>query len=103
MAEQHPDLDRVLTDWAYWSAPSETTVKRTLSDQCILSEKVVTVVQGVRCCGKSTLLSQLQQIHKIPSLAAVHISFEDQGLRDTSPLRCLIKFTPEQPSNIQNL
>ena len=80
MAEQHPDLDRVLTDWAYWSDPSDTTVKRTLSDQCILSEKVVTVVQGVRRSGKSTFLSQLQQIHKIPSQAAVHINFEDPRL-----------------------
>ena len=80
MAEQHPDLDRVLADWTSWSDPSDTTVKRTLADHCILSEKVVTVVQGVRHCGKSTLLTQLQQIHKIPSQAAVHINFEDPRL-----------------------
>ena len=80
MVESHPNLEHVLSDWASWSTPSCTTVTRTIADQCVLSAKVVTVIQGVRRCGKSTLLSQLQQIHQIPSNAAVHINFEDPRL-----------------------
>ena len=80
MVESHPNLEHVLSDWASWSTPSCTTVTRTIADQCVLSAKVVTVIQGVRRCGKSTLLSQLQQIHQIPSNAAMHINLEDPRL-----------------------
>ena len=101
MVESHPNLEHVLSDWASWSTPSCTTVTRTIADQCVLSAKVVTVIQGVRRCGKSTLLSQLQQIHQIPSNAAMHINLEDPrlaGYLNTALLDQIYTFATEHCS-----
>ncbi|WP_459938472.1 ATP-binding protein [Desulfonatronum parangueonense] len=49
-------------------------------EQCVLTPEVVTVIQGVRRCGKSTLLRQLVTAKRIPEDQAFFINFEDPRL-----------------------
>lgn len=73
-------LKKILADWTSWSALLTNTVPRTLVEQCVLTPEVVTVIQGVRRCGKSTLLRQLMASNHIAEEQAVFINFEDPRL-----------------------
>lgn len=73
-------LQQVLADWGGWSQQSERLVPRSILNRFHLSADVVTVIQGVRRCGKSTLLRQLMQTHEIPAESAVFVNFEDPRL-----------------------
>lgn len=74
------DLQRILGDWSEWSGQSTGTVPRVLAERCVLTPEVVTVIQGVRRCGKSTLLRQLMDVHRIDPAHAVLVNFEDPRL-----------------------
>ena len=74
------DLQQILDDWAGWSVQIADTVPRGLVDRCVLTPEVVTVIQGVRRCGKSTLLRQLMVANNIAEKQAVFINFEDPRL-----------------------
>lgn len=73
-------LAHVLDDWATWSKRPEKDVRRKLLDECVLSPDIITVIQGVRRCGKSTLLGQLMTTAGIDEAHAVFINFEDPRL-----------------------
>ena len=74
------DLQQILDDWTGWSVQISDTVPRGLVDECVLTPEVVTVIQGVRRCGKSTLLRQLMVANNIAEKQAVFINFEDPRL-----------------------
>lgn len=74
------ELQRLLDDWSNWSTSPAKGVPRALADRCVLSPEIVTVIQGVRRCGKSTLLQQLMTANGIPETKAVFINFEDPRL-----------------------
>ena len=76
------DLQQILDDWTGWSVQISDTVPRGLVDRCVLTPEVVTVIQGVRRCGKSTLLRQLMVANNIAEKQAVFINFEDPRLLD---------------------
>jgi len=73
-------LLNILADWSIWSTQPSGTVPRTLVEHCVLAPEVVTVIQGVRRCGKSTLLRQLMATHQLAEDRAVFINFEDPRL-----------------------
>ena len=73
-------LQQLLNDWSSWTLQSDRHVPRALSRECVISPEVVTVIQGVRRCGKSTLLHQLMQSNQISDQQAVFINFEDPRL-----------------------
>jgi uncharacterized protein len=73
-------LQQVLNDWSSWSLRPTDAVHRELADKCVITPEVVTVIQGVRRCGKSTLLRQLVTAKSIPESSAVFINFEDPRL-----------------------
>lgn len=73
-------LQLILADWTTWSGWPANTVPRTLVKYCTLSPEVVTVIQGVRRCGKSTLLNQLMTSHQLAEDQAIFINFEDPRL-----------------------
>jgi uncharacterized protein len=75
-------LQAILADWSVWSAQPSGTVPRTIAEHCVLVPEVVTVIQGVRRCGKSTLLRQLMADHHLTEDRAVFINFEDPRLLD---------------------
>lgn len=74
------ELQHILNDWSIWSKPPPESVPRTLADNCTITSEIITVVQGVRRCGKSTLLHQLMTANGIPQDNAVFINFEDPRL-----------------------
>jgi len=76
------DLQLILADWKAWSKRPLESVPRAVAGHCLLSPNLVTVIQGVRRCGKSTLLRQLMQTNQIPEEQAVFINFEDPRLID---------------------
>lgn len=73
-------LQHILDDWSAWSQRPANSVARAMAEQCVITPKVVTVVQGVRRCGKSTLLRQLMRTNRIAEDQAVFINFEDPRL-----------------------
>lgn len=73
-------LRHILDDWLDWSRRPADTVPRALIEHCVLTPEVVTVIQGVRRCGKSTLLRQLMAANRIAEDRAVFINFEDPRL-----------------------
>jgi predicted AAA+ superfamily ATPase len=73
-------LQLMLADWTTWLGWPAKTVPRTLVKYCTLSPEVVTVIQGVRRCGKSTLLNQLMTSHQLSEDQAIFINFEDPRL-----------------------
>jgi uncharacterized protein len=73
-------LQYILDDWSDWSRQPADMVPRILVENCVLTPEVVTVIQGVRRCGKSTLLRQLMTANRIPEDRSVFINFEDPRL-----------------------
>lgn len=73
-------LQAIMADWGTWSDRSTRAVPRALVKDCTLTPQVVTVIQGVRRCGKSTLLRQLMAANHISEEQAVFINFEDPRL-----------------------
>ena len=73
-------LQQILNDWSDWSRRPANNVPRAMVERCVLSPEVVTVIQGVRRCGKSTLLRQLMHGHHIALDQAVFVNFEDPRL-----------------------
>ena len=73
-------LQRILDDWSDWSKKPTKSVPRALASHCTITPEIVTVIQGVRRCGKSTLLHQLMTVKGISEDNAVFINFEDPRL-----------------------
>lgn len=74
------DLQQILNDWSTGTLQSGQSIPRSLREQCLITSDVVTVIQGVRRCGKSTLLRQLMISNQIPRDQTVFINFEDPRL-----------------------
>lgn len=73
-------LTQILDDWSAWAKRPGHQVQRSMAMRCTLSPNVVTVVQGVRRCGKTTLLRQVMLAKGIADEDAVFINFEDPRL-----------------------
>lgn len=73
-------LTEILDEWSFWETPPPTRLKRQLSLPQQLYTDLALVIQGVRRCGKSTLLSQLPQHYNIPLAQCYYCNFEDPRL-----------------------
>lgn len=73
----------VLEDWNYWNKPLPETVLRNVTLPKHLQNDLVLVIQGVRRCGKSTLLTQLMRYYRLNPDACVLVNFEDPRLAST--------------------
>jgi predicted AAA+ superfamily ATPase len=81
MAElSDPNLLQVLRYWSYWDSSPPLAVPRRLQLPESLDPELVLVVQGVRRCGKSTLLGQFLKRYQIESDRCAFINFEDPRL-----------------------
>lgn len=70
----------VARDWSYWDDPPPETVPRKLGLPEALRPDVALVVQGVRRCGKSTLLGQLLERYDLDRRRCLFLNFEDPRL-----------------------
>lgn len=75
-------LETIISEWSYWDKPLPVSIPRLLLQRLDfnLSPDLVLVIQGVRRCGKSTLLSQLVRHFKLNPKQCTFINFEDPRL-----------------------
>ena len=74
------ELLNILNSWSYRSEEPPKTIPRAIAPSTPLQPEIATVIQGVRRCGKSTLLRQLMQVHGIDRQSAMFVNFEDPRL-----------------------
>ena len=70
------DLWEILNYWSYWEAPPQMSIPRQLALPPP-DPQLVLAIQGVRRCGKSTLLAQLMDRWEIPGERCLFVNFED--------------------------
>ncbi len=73
----------IAADWSHWDQPPPATVPRTVSLPVELRPDLALVVQGVRRCGKSTLLGQLIEHYELDRQRCLFLNFEDPRLAST--------------------
>jgi predicted AAA+ superfamily ATPase len=66
--------------WSFWDRAIPETVPRDVGVPARLRDSLVLVVQGVRRCGKSTLLTQLVQRYRLNPKHCAFLNFEDPRL-----------------------
>ena len=70
------DLWEILNYWSYWEARPQMSIPRQLALPPP-DPQLVLAIQGVRRCGKSTLLAQLMDRWEIPGERCLFVNFED--------------------------
>jgi predicted AAA+ superfamily ATPase len=66
--------------WSSWHQAPPPSVARTLTLPVELRSDVALVIQGVRRCGKSTLLTQLMERYNLDRERCLFVNFEDPRL-----------------------
>lgn len=66
--------------WSFWEEPPPETVPRDVDLPIRLRDSLALAVQGVRRCGKSTLLTQLLQRYRLNPRHCAFLNFEDPRL-----------------------
>ena len=64
--------------WSFWNDPVPTTVPRDLILPRRLRDSLALVVQGVRRCGKSTLLAQMMERYRLNPRHCAFLNFESK-------------------------
>jgi hypothetical protein len=75
-----PDLLAVAADWSAWDKPPRPSVQRRVQLPAALRPELALVVQGVRRCGKSTLLTQMIDRYQLDRRHCLFLNFEDPRL-----------------------
>lgn len=77
-------LEQILNDWNWWDrAPPPSIPRERLSNKkIVLTPDLVWVIQGVRRCGKSTLLSQIMVQQGLHPHQCTFVNFEDPRLSE---------------------
>lgn len=73
-------LMEILGNWSFWDNPPPPGLTRQLTLPQSLATDLALIIQGVRRCGKSTLLSQLPKHYDIPLTQCYYCNFEDPRL-----------------------
>lgn len=63
--------------WSYWDAPPPPRVRRRVALPREIRPDIALVVQGVRRCGKSTLLAQMMEHFGLDRRRCLFVNFED--------------------------
>lgn len=102
MAENLLDI---AADWSFWDRPPASSVARGIALPPSLAERVALVVQGVRRCGKSTLLAQMIERYGFDRRDCLFVNFEDPRLAGALHFQTLEQLTrafgalrPDAPS-----
>ena len=74
------ELLDVAATWSFWDGAPPKTIRRTLKLPHSLSNRIALIVQGVRRCGKSTLLAQLIERYGLERRDCLFVNFEDPRL-----------------------
>ena len=66
--------------WSFWENKVPTTIPRDVALPARLSDSLALVIQGVRRCGKSTLLAQMIERYRLNPRHCAFLNFEDPRL-----------------------
>lgn len=77
------NLLNILESWSFWNTTPPEYIPRLVNLPKQLSPQLATIVQGVRRCGKSTLLVQFLNHYKLDKSKSVFVNFEDPRLADS--------------------
>lgn len=73
----------VIEDWSFFKQkPPKSIEREVIKTLPELEPDLATVIQGVRRCGKSTLLAQIMTRRKLPRERCFFVNFEDPRLSD---------------------
>ncbi len=75
-------LQEILSDWSFWDKKPKEGMRRNIELPNSLSDDLVLIVQGVRRCGKSTLLMQIPRHYGLELQHCYYCNFEDPRLID---------------------
>lgn len=70
----------ILNDWSFWDSREIVSLTRDISLPERLYADLVLIIQGVRRCGKSTLLMQLPKRYSLDLSSCYYCNFEDPRL-----------------------
>ena len=70
----------ILRDWSFWETLPPSGLARQLTLPKQLHADLALIIQGVRRCGKSTLLSQLPKHYHLALATCYYCNFEDPRL-----------------------
>ena len=73
-------LREITAYWSYWDGEVPASVPRRVSLPSHLRDSLALVVQGVRRCGKSTLLAQMIEHYRLNPKHCAFLNFEDPRL-----------------------
>lgn len=73
-------LTEILNEWSFWNGGLPSGLSRQLALPARLHAELALIIQGVRRCGKSTLLSQLPKHYQLPLKQCYYCNFEDPRL-----------------------
>lgn len=74
------ELEDILQDWSFWDSIPDAGLERLVVLPAKLHADLALIVQGVRRCGKSTLLLQMLQHYDLPAQQCFVCNFEDPRL-----------------------
>jgi predicted AAA+ superfamily ATPase len=74
------DILQVASTWSFWDQPVPESVPRDIDLPHELRDSLCLAIQGVRRCGKSTLLQQLIDRYRLDSERCAFLNFEDPRL-----------------------
>jgi predicted AAA+ superfamily ATPase len=70
----------IAASWSFWDKPLPRSIPRDVALPDALRESLALVVQGVRRCGKSTLLQQILGRYRLDPARCAFVNFEDPRL-----------------------
>ncbi|MCB9630411.1 MAG: ATP-binding protein [Sandaracinaceae bacterium] len=77
---EQPDVLEIAATWSFWDKPVPASVPRRVSTPAALRESLALVIQGVRRCGKSTLMRQLMDRYRLNPKHCLFVNLEDPRL-----------------------
>lgn len=73
-------LMEIAADWSHWTSAPPATTARNVALPSELRPDLALAIQGVRRCGKSTLMTQLMRRYKLDRRRCMFVNFEDPRL-----------------------
>ncbi len=74
------DILEIASTWSFWDRQVPTSVPRDIDLPLALRDSLCLAIQGVRRCGKSTLLQQLIDYYRLDPEHCAFLNFEDPRL-----------------------
>ena len=90
---ENDQLLEIARDWSFWDHEPPKSVARAIALPKALSNRTTLVIQGVRRCGKSTLLTQLIGRYGLERKNCLFVNFEDPRLAGNLNFEGLENFT----------